>query len=68
MHEDDAAVFQAMRAGAHGFLVKGADVQDILRAVLAVAAGERSTVPLALSSHVALIDGSASWYQTQPTG
>ena len=39
MHEDDEAVFQAMRACAHGFLVKGADVQDILRAVLAVAAG-----------------------------
>ena len=62
MHEDDEAVFQAMPAGAHGFLVKGADVQDILRAVLAVAAGERSTVPLALSSHVALIDGRASWH------
>ena len=62
MHEDDEAVFQAMRACAHGFLTKGADVQDILRAVLAVAAGERSTVPLALSSHVALIDGRASWH------
>ncbi|WP_030168665.1 response regulator transcription factor [Spirillospora albida] len=40
MHEDDESVFAAMLAGARGYLVKGADRAEILRAVLAVAAGE----------------------------
>lgn len=40
MHEDDEAVFGALRAGASGYLLKGADKAEILRAVLAVAAGE----------------------------
>lgn len=40
MHEDDEAVFGALRAGAQGYLVKGADREEIVRAVLAVAAGD----------------------------
>jgi len=40
MHEDDEALFGALRAGARGYLLKGADRADIVRAVLAVAAGE----------------------------
>lgn len=40
MHEDDAALFEAMRAGAQGYLLKGADRDEIVRAVLAVAAGD----------------------------
>jgi DNA-binding NarL/FixJ family response regulator len=40
MHEDDEAVFRALRAGARGYLLKGADKAEIVRAVLAVAAGE----------------------------
>ncbi|MFI0412218.1 response regulator [Actinomadura sp. 3N508] len=40
MHEDDESVFAAMRAGARGYLVKGADPDEILRAVAAVARGE----------------------------
>jgi DNA-binding NarL/FixJ family response regulator len=40
MFEDDASVFAAMRAGARGYLVKGADAAEILGAIRAVAAGE----------------------------
>lgn len=37
---DDDSVFQAMRAGARGYLVKGAEQDEIGRAIRAVAAGE----------------------------
>ncbi len=40
MHEDDEAVFGALRAGARGYLLKDSDRDDIVRAVLAIAAGE----------------------------
>ena len=40
MFEDDGSVFAAMRAGARGYLLKGADQDEILRAIRAAAAGE----------------------------
>jgi DNA-binding NarL/FixJ family response regulator len=40
MFDDDESVFAAMRAGARGYLVKGASQAEIVRAVTAVAAGE----------------------------
>ncbi|MCZ2826649.1 MULTISPECIES: response regulator transcription factor [unclassified Modestobacter] len=40
MHEDDASLFGALRAGARGYLLKGADREEIVRAVLAVAGGD----------------------------
>ncbi|MCD0449717.1 response regulator transcription factor [Actinocorallia sp. API 0066] len=40
MHDDDESVFAAMLAGARGYLVKGADQEEILRAIKAVAHGE----------------------------
>lgn len=40
MLEDDQSVFAALRAGARGYLLKGADQEDIRRAVHAAAAGE----------------------------
>lgn len=40
MHEDDEALLGALRAGARGYLIKGADRAEITRAVLAVAAGD----------------------------
>jgi DNA-binding NarL/FixJ family response regulator len=39
MHEDDEHVFSALRAGASGYLVKGADGAEIIRAVQSVASG-----------------------------
>jgi DNA-binding NarL/FixJ family response regulator len=40
MASDDAAVFDAVRAGARGYLLKGADRAELTRAVRAVASGE----------------------------
>jgi DNA-binding NarL/FixJ family response regulator len=40
MNEDDASVFAALRAGARGYVLKGCDSGEFLRAVGAVAAGE----------------------------
>lgn len=40
MFEDDDSVFAAMRAGACGYLVKGAEQDHIVRAIRSVAAGE----------------------------
>ena len=40
MADNDAAVFDALRAGARGYLLKGADRVELTRAVRAVASGE----------------------------
>jgi len=40
MSEDDETVARAMRAGAQGYLLKGATKEEILRAVTSVAGGE----------------------------
>jgi DNA-binding NarL/FixJ family response regulator len=40
MFEDDDSVFSAMRAGARGYLLKGADQAEILRAIHSVGSGE----------------------------
>ena len=40
MLEDDDSVFAAMRAGARGYLLKGADQDEVLRAITAAAHGE----------------------------
>ena len=40
MYKDDDSVFAAMRAGARGYILKGADQQEMLRAIRAVASGE----------------------------
>ncbi len=40
MSDDDESVFAALRAGARGYVLKGATADDIVRAVTAAAAGE----------------------------
>ncbi len=40
MFEDDDSVFAAMRAGARGYILKGADQAEMVRAIRAVANGE----------------------------
>jgi DNA-binding NarL/FixJ family response regulator len=40
MFQDDDSVFAAMRAGARGYLLKGADEDEIVRAIQALARGE----------------------------
>jgi DNA-binding NarL/FixJ family response regulator len=40
MFDDDDSVFAAMRAGARGYILKGADQQEMLRTIRAVSDGE----------------------------
>lgn len=40
MFEEDDSVFAAMRAGAHGYVLKGADGEQTIRAIRSVAGGE----------------------------
>jgi DNA-binding NarL/FixJ family response regulator len=40
MLEDDSSIFAAMRAGARGYILKGADKADLVKTIRAVAAGE----------------------------
>ena len=57
MFEDDASVFAAMRAGARGYVLKGALYDEMLRAIRAVGSGEAIFSP---SVAVRLIDYFAS--------
>jgi DNA-binding NarL/FixJ family response regulator len=40
MHADDESLFAALRAGARGYLLKGADRAELVRAIQSVASGE----------------------------
>jgi DNA-binding NarL/FixJ family response regulator len=40
MLEDDTSIFAALRAGARGYVLKGAAPDEVIRAIVAVAAGE----------------------------
>lgn len=40
MFEDDDSVFAAMRAGARGYLLKGSEQDDVVRAIRSIASGE----------------------------
>ena len=40
MLEDDASVFAAMRAGARGYVLKGAHHEEMLHAIRAIARGQ----------------------------
>jgi DNA-binding NarL/FixJ family response regulator len=54
--EDDASVHAALRAGAHGYVVKNADPDDLVRAVRTVASGSGHFSPAVverITQHVA---------------
>lgn len=58
MDSDDESVFPAIRAGASGYLIKGADRGEVLRAVLGAAAGEAVLRPVIARRILALLAGS----------
>ncbi|HET7388768.1 MAG TPA: response regulator transcription factor [Nocardioidaceae bacterium] len=45
MHDDDESVYGAMRAGARGYLLKGADGAELVATIVALAAGGTSFGP-----------------------
>ncbi len=57
MMDDDDSVFAAVRAGARGYLLKGAGPEEIERAVRAVANGEVLLAPAIASRAVAYLSG-----------
>ncbi len=54
MLEDDASVLAMMRAGARGYVLKGADKAELLKTIYAVAAGEARFGP-AIASRIAAL-------------
>jgi DNA-binding NarL/FixJ family response regulator len=60
MFADDDSVFAAMRAGARGYLVKGAEQDEIARAIRAVAAGEAIFGPAVAHRVLAFLTGSST--------
>ena len=57
MFEDDDSVFSALRAGARGYLLKGAGQADILRSLEAVSTGQAIFGPAIASRVLALSAG-----------
>ncbi|HEV2107921.1 MAG TPA: response regulator transcription factor [Thermomicrobiales bacterium] len=60
MFEDDDSVFAAMRAGARGYVLKGADQGEMLRAIRAVASGEALFGPAIADRLLAFFAGKPS--------
>ena len=60
MFEDDDSVFAAMRAGARGYVLKGADQGEMLRAIRAVASGEALFGP-------AIADRLLAFFEAKPS-
>lgn len=59
MMDDDDSLFAAMRAGARGYLLKGAAPTDIERAVVAIARGEALFAPAVASRALSLLTTAA---------
>jgi DNA-binding NarL/FixJ family response regulator len=55
MLEDDESVLAAMRAGARGYLLKGADADEIVRAIDAVGRGEAMLGPSVARQLIAFV-------------
>lgn len=65
LHDDDTTVVSALRAGARGYLVKGADRVEIVRAVEAVAAGQAVYGPTVAERIVGFYTGVQDRYSAQ---
>ena len=57
MFEDDDSVFAAMRAGARGYILKGAGQEEVLRTIRAVARGEALFGPAIAARLTAFFNG-----------
>jgi DNA-binding NarL/FixJ family response regulator len=58
MFDDDQSVFAAMRAGAKGYVLKGAKHDEMLRAIRAVASGEAIFSPSIAARMMSFFDAS----------
>jgi DNA-binding NarL/FixJ family response regulator len=60
MHDDDDSLFTAMQAGARGYLLKGAEQEDIARALRAIARGEVLFAPEVAGRVLGRLNGPAA--------
>lgn len=60
MFDDDDSVFAAMRAGARGYLLKDADKDELVRAIIAVERGEAIFSPAIAQRMIQYFTGSAA--------
>ena len=65
MHEDDETVFAALRAGARGYLIKGAEGAELVRAIEAVACGDAVYGGSVANRIIAFFAGASSAYAQQ---
>jgi DNA-binding NarL/FixJ family response regulator len=65
MHADDESLFAAMRAGARGYLLKGADRAELVRAICSVAAGEAVYGPQVAQRIVDFFTGARGAYSAK---
>jgi len=65
MHDDDEAVFGALRAGALGYLLKGAEQEEIVRAIQSVASGHAVYGPAVARGIVTFYTGATDRYAAQ---
>lgn len=69
MLEDDASVFSAMRAGARGYVLKGAQPDELLQTIRAVASGQALFgPPIATRIMRFFNEGSARFKASRPEG
>lgn len=66
MLEDDASVFAAMRAGARGFVLKGANHKELLQSIRAVAQGQVLFGPAIAGRVTKFFTGAHALAQAQP--
>ena len=62
MFDDDDSVFAAMRAGARGYLLKDADKDEVVRAIVAVESGEAIFSPAIAQRMIQYFSASPSAY------
>ena len=65
MHADDESLFAALRAGARGYLLKGADRAELVRAIQSVHAGEAVYGAAVAGRIVEFFTGTAERYAAQ---
>ena len=65
MHAEDESLFAALRAGARGYLLKGADRAELVRAIVSVASGDAVYGAAVASKIVAFFTGAQKDYAAQ---
>lgn len=63
---DDDSVFRAIRAGARGYLLKDASIDELMRAIIAVCGGQAIFSPTTASKVLQAVAGRSGSPATEP--